>query len=102
MPHCSQNSTDSGKTTLFGGDPPRPQSKSLFRQPSNFLLSSDGFLKLSDFGTAYAPDSFFGPEVAKRIKSIREMNQVKEDKDRKDSESENIQQRRSTFVGTAW
>ena len=72
-------------------------------QPSNFLLTRDGFLKLSDFGTAYAPDSFFGPQAAQRIKAIRGMNQVKEEQEKKDSEkAEKIEQRRSTFVGTAW
>jgi hypothetical protein len=33
---------------------------------------------LSDFGTAYAPDVFFGEEIAAKIKSIKEMNQQKE------------------------
>jgi len=67
------------------------------------LITNDGFVKLSDFGTAYAPDSFYAPAVAERIKSIKEMSQNKEAKERKDSLSaENTEQRRSTFVGTAW
>lgn len=47
-------------------------------QPSNFLLNEQGEIKLSDFGTAYAPDSFFGEETAKKIKNIKQMNQQKE------------------------
>ena len=54
-------------------------------QSSNFLVTSEGFVKLSDFGTAYAPDSFFSPAVAERIRSIKEMSQSKEEKERKDS-----------------
>lgn len=53
-------------------------------QPSNFLLTHDGFVKLSDFGTAYAPDSFYAPEVAAKIKGIKEMNSQKE-QERKNS-----------------
>jgi len=49
------------------------------------LITNDGFVKLSDFGTAYAPDSFYAPAVAERIKSIKEMSQNKEAKERKDS-----------------
>lgn len=44
---------------------------------SNFLIAKDGFLKLSDFGTAYAPDTFYAPAVAERIRSIKEMSQNK-------------------------
>lgn len=49
-------------------------------QPSNFLLNERGEIKLSDFGTAYAPDSFFGEEIATKIKNIKQMNQQKEEK----------------------
>ena len=36
-----------------------------FIQPSNFLFKQDGTLKIADFGTAYAQENFFDPEVAK-------------------------------------
>ena len=41
------------------------------------LLTKEGFLKLSDFGTCYAPEDFFSPEVSKQIKSIKSMAESK-------------------------
>ena len=73
-------------------------------QPSNFLLTEGGLIKLSDFGTAYAPDSLFTKEIAAKIKEIKDMS-VKSEEKEKEKKIENvevIQDRRSTFVGTAW
>ena len=42
-------------------------------------------IKLSDFGTSYAPDSLFPKEVAAKIRDIKEMSQKNEEKERKGS-----------------
>ena len=46
-------------------------------QPSNFLFKKDGTLKLADFGTAYANEDFFPPEIASTIKEYKEMAKKK-------------------------
>jgi hypothetical protein len=44
-------------------------------------------MKLSDFGTCFAPDDFFDPDISKQIKQIKNLAEVKkEDKSKKLSE----------------
>ncbi len=51
------------------------------------MLTKDGFLKLSDFGTCFAPDDYFVPDVAQQIRAIKSMAETKKDeKSRKLSE----------------
>jgi hypothetical protein len=38
-------------------------------------LTEEGHIKLSDFGTAYAPENFFTKEVATKIIEIKEFSQ---------------------------
>ena len=42
---------------------------------SNLLVTSDGHVKLTDFGCAYAPVEFLGEEAYERIINIKKMSE---------------------------
>jgi len=42
-------------------------------------MTKDGYLKLSDFGTCYAPDDFFEADISKQIKAIKMMSESKKE-----------------------